>query len=142
MEQEVGHLPVMLEEVILALSPHPGSVQIDATVGGGGHAVRILEATSPDGRLLGIDADPLQSREFSLLSAILQHAWKSGQSPDLAALIAAVQEPPFDKIGVLSLDEFFPARQRRGLSGPGHAARGRCARMTAGQGHAVVPRDA
>ena len=38
MEQEVGHLPVMLEEVILALSPHPGSFQIDATVGGGGHA--------------------------------------------------------------------------------------------------------
>ena len=58
MEQEVGHLPVMLEEVILALSPHPGSFQIDATVGGGGHAVRILEATKPGGRLLGIDADP------------------------------------------------------------------------------------
>jgi len=49
---------VMLEEVILALSPHPGSFQIDATVGGGGHAIRILEAANPDGRLLGIDADP------------------------------------------------------------------------------------
>jgi len=58
MEQEVGHLPVMLEEVMLALSPHPGSFQIDATVGGGGHAIRILEAANPDGRLLGIDADP------------------------------------------------------------------------------------
>ena len=58
MEQEVGHLPVMLEEVILALSPHPGSFQIDATVGGGGHAIRILEAANPGGRLLGIDADP------------------------------------------------------------------------------------
>jgi 16S rRNA (cytosine1402-N4)-methyltransferase len=58
MEQEVGHLPVMLEEVMLALSPHPGSFQIDATVGGGGHAVRILGAADPSGRLLGIDADP------------------------------------------------------------------------------------
>ena len=58
MEQEVGHLPVMPEEVILALSPHPGSFHIDATVGGGGHAIRILEAANPDGRLLGIDADP------------------------------------------------------------------------------------
>ena len=58
MEQEVGHLPVMLEEVMLALSPHPGSFQIDATVGGGGHASRILEAADPGGRLLGIDADP------------------------------------------------------------------------------------
>jgi 16S rRNA (cytosine1402-N4)-methyltransferase len=48
----------MLEEVILALSPHPGSFQIDATVGGGGHAIRILEAANPGGRLLGIDADP------------------------------------------------------------------------------------
>jgi 16S rRNA (cytosine1402-N4)-methyltransferase len=58
MEQEVGHLPVMPEEVMLALSPHPGSFQIDATVGGGGHASRILEAVNPGGRLLGIDADP------------------------------------------------------------------------------------
>lgn len=41
----------------MALSPHPGSFQIDATVGGGGHAARILEAANPDGRLLGLDAD-------------------------------------------------------------------------------------
>ena len=41
----------------MALSPLPGQLQIDATLGGGGHAVRILEANSPDGRLLGLDAD-------------------------------------------------------------------------------------
>lgn len=40
-----------------ALSPVPGSFQIDATVGGGGHSLRILGAASPGGRLLGIDAD-------------------------------------------------------------------------------------
>ncbi len=40
-----------------ALSPAPGSFHVDATVGGGGHTLRILEANSPDGRLLGIDAD-------------------------------------------------------------------------------------
>ncbi len=39
------------------LAPAPGSLQIDATVGGGGHTERILEASSPDGRLLGLDAD-------------------------------------------------------------------------------------
>ena len=39
------------------LSPASGSLQIDATVGGGGHTERILEATNPDGRLLGLDAD-------------------------------------------------------------------------------------
>lgn len=53
-----GHLPVMVEEVMTALSPHPGSFTIDATVGGGGHAIRILEASAPDGPLLGLDADP------------------------------------------------------------------------------------
>jgi len=52
-----GHLPVLVEEVLLMLAPAPGSLQIDATVGGGGHTERILEATDPDGRLLGLDAD-------------------------------------------------------------------------------------
>ena len=52
-----GHLPVLAEEVMSILSPAPGSLQIDATLGGGGHTERILEATDPDGRLLGIDAD-------------------------------------------------------------------------------------
>jgi 16S rRNA (cytosine1402-N4)-methyltransferase len=52
-----GHLPVLVEEVVTMLAPAPGSLQIDATVGGGGHTERILEATDPDGRLLGLDAD-------------------------------------------------------------------------------------
>ena len=52
-----GHLPVLAEEVVTMLAPAPGSLQIDATVGGGGHTERILEATDPDGRLLGLDAD-------------------------------------------------------------------------------------
>jgi 16S rRNA (cytosine1402-N4)-methyltransferase len=52
-----GHLPVLAEEVITMLAPASGSLQIDATVGGGGHTERILEATDPDGRLLGLDAD-------------------------------------------------------------------------------------
>lgn len=54
---EEGHLPVMAGEVIGTLAPRPGSLQIDATVGGGGHTERILEAASPDGRVLGLDAD-------------------------------------------------------------------------------------
>ncbi len=56
---EEGHVPVMPAEVLATLAPAPGSLQIDATVGGGGHTERILEATSPDGRLLGLDADQL-----------------------------------------------------------------------------------
>ncbi|HEX5466271.1 MAG TPA: 16S rRNA (cytosine(1402)-N(4))-methyltransferase RsmH [Candidatus Limnocylindrales bacterium] len=57
-DETEGHVPVMVEEVMVALSPHAGSRIVDATVGGGGHAVRILEASSPDGALLGLDADP------------------------------------------------------------------------------------
>jgi 16S rRNA (cytosine1402-N4)-methyltransferase len=54
---EAGHIPVLAEEVMSMLAPASGSLQIDATVGGGGHTERILEATDPDGRLLGLDAD-------------------------------------------------------------------------------------
>ncbi len=52
-----GHLPVMPAEVIETLAPASGSLQIDATIGGGGHTERILEAASPNGRVLGLDAD-------------------------------------------------------------------------------------
>ena len=52
-----GHLPVLVDEVIASLALGPGSSSADCTVGGGGHAERLLETTSPDGRLLGIDAD-------------------------------------------------------------------------------------
>ena len=54
---EAMHTPVLADEVMSMLAPAPGSLQIDATLGGGGHTERILEATDPDGRLLGIDAD-------------------------------------------------------------------------------------
>lgn len=55
---EERHLPVLVEEVVRMLAPGPGSLHVDATVGGGGHTERILEAASPDGRVLGLDADP------------------------------------------------------------------------------------
>jgi len=54
-----GHLPVLVDEVIEMLAPAPGGLHIDATLGGGGHTERILEAANPDGRLLGLDADPV-----------------------------------------------------------------------------------
>jgi hypothetical protein len=66
--------------------------------------------------LLGIDADPIKSREHILLSAILDAAWRKGQSPDLAALIQAVQKPPFDRVGVFDVESFFPAKERTELA--------------------------
>jgi len=58
-EERQEHIPVLLKEVITALKVKPGGVYIDCTVGGGGHARGILEASSPGGRLLGLDLDPL-----------------------------------------------------------------------------------
>jgi 16S rRNA (cytosine1402-N4)-methyltransferase len=51
------HVPVMPDEVVAMLATRSGSRTIDATLGGGGHAERILSASDPDGRLLGFDAD-------------------------------------------------------------------------------------
>lgn len=65
--------------------------------------------------LLGIEADPLQSREHILISNLLDAAWRQGQDLDLAALINLIQTPPLTKIGVLDLDAFYPAKDRFGL---------------------------
>jgi 16S rRNA (cytosine1402-N4)-methyltransferase len=53
-----GHVPVLHSEVSAHLALGPGDHVIDATVGGGGHTVELLQATAPDGRLLGLDRDP------------------------------------------------------------------------------------
>ncbi len=66
--------------------------------------------------LLGIEADPIKSREHILLSAILDATWRKGQGADLAAIIQSVQKPPFDKIGVFDLESFYPAKDRMGLA--------------------------
>jgi len=51
------HFPVLVEEVIEFLQPHPDGIYLDGTVGGAGHALKILERSSPTGRLIGIDRD-------------------------------------------------------------------------------------
>jgi hypothetical protein len=62
--------------------------------------------------LLGIDADPVNSREHVLLSNILDVSWRNGEDLDLAKIIHLVQEPPFSKIGVLDLNSFYPSGDR------------------------------
>ncbi len=51
------HVPVLYNEVLDGLMLRPGGLYIDGTVGAGGHAAGILEATGPDGRLIGFDRD-------------------------------------------------------------------------------------
>ena len=55
-----SHRPVLVEEILEALAPEPGLVAVDATLGYGGHAAELLPRLLPGGRLLGLDADPLQ----------------------------------------------------------------------------------
>ena len=75
-----GHLPVLVDEVLASLAVGAGSSVADCTVGGGGHAERLLEATSPDGRLLGLDADRAAIAEAERVLArfgdrvVLRHA--------------------------------------------------------------------
>jgi hypothetical protein len=66
--------------------------------------------------LLGIDADPIQSREHVLLSNIFDAAWRDGKNLDLPGLIAQIQKPAFQKVGVLDLDTFYPAKDRFALA--------------------------
>ena len=66
--------------------------------------------------LIGVEADPIQSREHILLSTILGHAWGKGTDVDLAALIHAIQSPPVSKIGVMDVESFFPSKERFALA--------------------------
>lgn len=62
--------------------------------------------------LLGSSADPSKSREGSFLSAVLITEWKAGRSVDLPGLISKIQKPPFDKVGVMDLESFYPEKAR------------------------------
>ncbi len=66
--------------------------------------------------LIGIEADPVKSREHILISTILQNAWQSGSDLSIEDLIMQVQKPPFSKLGVFSVDSFFPPEERAKLS--------------------------
>jgi 16S rRNA (cytosine1402-N4)-methyltransferase len=56
-QNEFHHRPALLEECLNALELRSGSIVVDGTVGGGGHAAAILERSAPDGRLIGLDVD-------------------------------------------------------------------------------------
>jgi hypothetical protein len=77
---------------------------------------RVQGAVSGLLALAGIESDPMQGREHILLSQLVQRAWTAGKDLDLAGLIQGVQRPPFDKVGVLDLESFFPAKDRAGLA--------------------------
>jgi 16S rRNA (cytosine1402-N4)-methyltransferase len=55
-----SHRPICLGEILEILGPKPGETAVDATLGNGGHAVELLRAIQPGGRLVGLDVDPLE----------------------------------------------------------------------------------
>lgn len=77
---------------------------------------RIQTITSGLLELLGIKADPLQSREHILISNIISHLWRSGTDIDLAKLIQSIQSPPINQIGVFQIESFYPTNDRLKLA--------------------------
>ncbi len=65
--------------------------------------------------LVGIEADPLQSREAILLANLIEAAWRKGQSLSLESLIPAVADPPMEKLGALPLETIYPRKDRQAL---------------------------
>ena len=66
--------------------------------------------------LVGIEADPLASREHILLANLIQFSWSQGTALDLATLVGQIQQPPLRKLGVFELDQFFPPADRTKLA--------------------------
>ena len=62
--------------------------------------------------LLGINADPIQSREHILLSTLFDHLWRQGIEVDLGTIIRSIQNPPFQKVGFMDIETFFPEKER------------------------------
>ncbi|MCA8958867.1 MAG: ATP-binding protein [Planctomycetes bacterium] len=77
---------------------------------------RIASAASSLLALIGIDADPIRSREHILISKVLEHSWGAGRSLGMADLIREVQSPPFERVGVFDVESFYPSRDRTGLA--------------------------
>jgi 16S rRNA (cytosine1402-N4)-methyltransferase len=114
-----GHLPVLVDEVLASLDLRPGSSVVDCTVGGGGHADRLLGATSPDGRLLGLDADRAAISEAARVLArhgdrvVLRHA-------NFESIYDVARETGFVPVDAalfdLGLSSYQLADPRRGFS--------------------------
>ena len=65
--------------------------------------------------LAGVEAEP-RGREHTFLSTLFASSWKAGRDLDLGSVIQQVQSPPFEKIGVLEVESFFPAKERFALA--------------------------
>jgi hypothetical protein len=98
--------------VLRSFAPPAAAVLADA----GALRDRVTAMVSGLLSLLGVEADPIGSREHILLANLVEGAWRQGTALDVPALIQAVQKPPFDKLGAFDLETFFPAKDRLKLA--------------------------
>jgi hypothetical protein len=77
---------------------------------------RVATAATSVLTLAGVEAEPLRSREHTLLSTLFSDSWRAGRDLDLASLITQIQTPPITKIGVVDLESFFPSKDRFALA--------------------------
>lgn len=115
------HIPVLLSEVLEHLAPRAGGRYVDATVDGGGHARALLQASAPDGRVLGIDRDPamiaaLADRDAESVEARRLQLVHSSFAP-LADILAAHGFAPVDGVLFdLGLSSYHLDASARGFS--------------------------
>ncbi len=110
MKSPAFHCPVLVEETLQQLDPRPNGVYLDATLGEGGHAAAILEASSPAGRVFGVDLDP---RSLAYVKSRLsgyggRFTCAQGNYADMAAL---AQAQGIAQVDGLLMDLGFSARQ-------------------------------
>ena len=77
---------------------------------------RVSTAATSVLTLAGVHAEPMRSREHTLLSTLFTDSWRAGRDLDLATLITQIQSPPITKVGVVDLESFFPSKDRFALA--------------------------
>ncbi|MDI6615567.1 MAG: DUF87 domain-containing protein [Syntrophaceae bacterium] len=102
-------LPV---NILRSFSPPPEAIRNDPDL----FNERIQTTATGLLALLSMEADPLASREHILISNIMKSLWSEGKTLDLAGLIRAIQTPPFERIGIMDLESFYPSKDRFALA--------------------------
>ena len=77
---------------------------------------RVTGAASGLLTLMGVEADPLLSREHILISSIFDHCWRESKDVSIGDLIGLIQSPPIKRVGVLDLDSFMSPTDRGKLA--------------------------
>ena len=113
------HRPIMIEEILSALAPKPGDTIVDCTLGYGGHTVELLRVIRPGGKLIALDADPvecaktesrLRAEGFTAEELIIRNTNFAALPQVLAEIGIAAVDALLADLGVSSMQLDNPAR--------------------------------